>query len=69
MGENGDTILCCLGEVDHSRPYFVGLLGQRYGWHQEVDGKDSSLTMSFEKAEAFDQYLYSCLCFEIHIIE
>ncbi len=29
MSDNAQTILSCLREVDHSRPYFVGLLGQR----------------------------------------
>ena len=25
----------CLAEIDRSRPYFIGLLGQRYGWVPE----------------------------------
>lgn len=58
MTDSGDTILTCLREVDHSRPYFVGLLGERYGWHQEKDdGKDALLRKTFEKAESVDEYL------------
>ena len=28
----GAVLPICLAEIDRSRPYFVGLLGQRYGW-------------------------------------
>jgi hypothetical protein len=28
----GKAIRICLDEVDHCRPYFIGLLGERYGW-------------------------------------
>ena len=53
MGDDGDTVLCCLREVDHSRPYFVGILGERYGWHQErEDGRDVLLNKSLDKAQA-----------------
>lgn len=31
-GRNGRVIEACLEEVDNSRPFFVGLIGQRYGW-------------------------------------
>jgi hypothetical protein len=30
--ENGKVIDICLSEIDKSRPYFIGLLGERYGW-------------------------------------
>jgi tetratricopeptide (TPR) repeat protein len=29
---DGDVLPICLAEIDRSRPYFIGLLGQRYGW-------------------------------------
>lgn len=47
---NMQTILRCLQQVDNSRPYFVGLLGERYGWHQERDGNDAALSKSFDVA-------------------
>src|SRR4029079_16722410 len=28
----GDVLRIGLPEIDRSRPYFIGLLGQRYGW-------------------------------------
>ena len=29
---NGMVISTCLQEIDNSRPFFIGLLGERYGW-------------------------------------
>src|SRR5712692_3979980 len=28
----GKVLPICLAEIDKSRPYFIGLLGERYGW-------------------------------------
>jgi tetratricopeptide (TPR) repeat protein len=28
----GKTVGLCLTEIDHCRPYFLGILGERYGW-------------------------------------
>jgi len=33
----GKVIPICLGEIDRCRPYFVGMLGERYGWIPPVD--------------------------------
>jgi preprotein translocase subunit SecA/nephrocystin-3 len=30
--QNGHVVSLCLDEIDKSRPYFLGLLGERYGW-------------------------------------
>lgn len=30
--EQGKVIEICLNEIDNSRPYFIGILGERYGW-------------------------------------
>lgn len=29
---NGKVISTCLQEIDNSKPYFIGILGERYGW-------------------------------------
>lgn len=29
--EQGETLPLCLGEIDRCRPYFISLLGERYG--------------------------------------
>jgi len=32
QAESGSTLSICLQEIDRCRPYFIGLLGERYGW-------------------------------------
>jgi hypothetical protein len=35
--KQGKILPICLAEIDRSRPYFIGLLGERYGWVPEKD--------------------------------
>ncbi len=37
QAERGEVLPICLAEIDRSRPFFVGLLGERYGWVPEKD--------------------------------
>lgn len=30
--ESGHALQVCLDEINHSRPFFIGFLGERYGW-------------------------------------
>ena len=30
--EKGEVLPICLAEIDNARPFFIGLLGERYGW-------------------------------------
>src|ERR1051325_378318 len=30
--EQGKVLKICLDEIDLCRPYFIGILGERYGW-------------------------------------
>jgi hypothetical protein len=32
QANEGQVLPLCLAEIERSRPYFIGLLGQRYGW-------------------------------------
>lgn len=41
----------CLSEVDNCRPYFLCLLGSRYGWAQRAEAEDQLLSLTFAKAE------------------
>ena len=41
--KQGKVLPICLAEIDRSRPYFIGLLGERYGWVPEKDLYESSL--------------------------
>jgi nephrocystin-3 len=34
QSESGQVLRTCLTEIDRCRPYFVALLGERYGWAQ-----------------------------------
>lgn len=33
--ENGETVKICLREIGNSQPYFIGILGNRYGWQPD----------------------------------
>ena len=33
--KQGKTVALCLSEIDNCRPYFLGILGERYGWIPE----------------------------------
>lgn len=35
-GKDGKIISICIEEIDNSRPFFIGLLGERYGWRPTV---------------------------------
>ena len=46
---SGRTIRICLEEIDRCRPYFIGILGSRYGWvpgSTEIE-KDEELLREF----------------------
>ena len=30
--EKGETLKICLDEIENSRPFFIGIIGERYGW-------------------------------------
>ncbi len=36
--ENGEVLPICLAEIDRARPYFIGMLGERYGWIPPPEG-------------------------------
>ena len=41
----GDVVQICLDEIDRCRPFFIGILGHRYGWIPELsDQQRSELT-------------------------
>eukprot|EP01105_Mastigella_eilhardi_P013589 TRINITY_DN3099_c0_g1_i3.p1 TRINITY_DN3099_c0_g1~~TRINITY_DN3099_c0_g1_i3.p1 ORF type:complete len:1200 (+),score=287.12 TRINITY_DN3099_c0_g1_i3:441-4040(+) len=46
----GNTIKICLSEIDRCRPYFLCLLGERYGWHQTPGTPDLLLQKTFSRA-------------------
>src|SRR5438128_6935031 len=36
QSERGEVLPICLAEIQRCRPYFIGLLGERYGWIPDV---------------------------------
>ncbi|MFX0064189.1 MAG: tetratricopeptide repeat protein, partial [Candidatus Hermodarchaeota archaeon] len=43
QAKRGEVIPICLAEIDGSRPYFIGLLGERYGWVPSTKEIDEDL--------------------------
>jgi len=43
--QQGKVLPICLAEIDRSRPYFIGFLGERYGWVPEAGQYDLSLLL------------------------
>ena len=41
--QQGKVLPICLAEIDRARPYFIGLLGERYGWVPQETQYDLSL--------------------------
>ena len=38
QAERGEVLPICLAEIDRARPYFIGMLGERYGWIPPPEG-------------------------------
>ena len=43
--QQGKVLPICLAEIDRSRPFFMGFIGERYGWVPEAEKYDLSLIM------------------------
>jgi tetratricopeptide (TPR) repeat protein len=41
--ERGEVLPICLAEIDRARPYFIGMLGERYGWIPPRNGYAADL--------------------------
>ena len=41
--ERGEVLPICLAEIDRSRPWFIGMLGERYGWVPPSEKYDPTL--------------------------
>jgi hypothetical protein len=37
QAERGEVLPICLAEIDRARPYFIGMLGERYCWPPTAD--------------------------------
>ena len=43
QAESGQVLPICLSEIEKCRPFFIGLLGERYGWVPSADAYESEL--------------------------
>jgi hypothetical protein len=43
--QRGKVLPICMAEIDRSRPFFMGFIGERYGWIPEKDQYDLSLIL------------------------
>ena len=43
--QQGKVLPICLAEIDRARPFFMGLLGERYGWVPSPEHFDLSLLL------------------------
>eukprot|EP00057_Strongylocentrotus_purpuratus_P006384 XP_011660858.1 PREDICTED: uncharacterized protein LOC576310 isoform X1 [Strongylocentrotus purpuratus] len=50
QSNDGQTISICLREIDRCRPYFLCLLGDRFGWSQKEGEVDELLNKSYDYA-------------------
>eukprot|EP01130_Rhizamoeba_saxonica_P006997 TRINITY_DN2803_c0_g1_i3.p1 TRINITY_DN2803_c0_g1~~TRINITY_DN2803_c0_g1_i3.p1 ORF type:complete len:1483 (+),score=328.80 TRINITY_DN2803_c0_g1_i3:163-4611(+) len=50
QSESGDTLKICLSEIDRCRPYFIGILGGRYGWSLKPGVPDDLFHKTLNKA-------------------
>lgn len=48
-GKEGKILYACMGEIDNSRPFFIGLLGDRYGWQPTIADLGESAPMLLER--------------------
>lgn len=42
LTENGKVIEICMNEIDNSHPFFIGLIGKRYGWRPSLSEYDNN---------------------------
>ncbi|XP_061175870.1 uncharacterized protein LOC133184810 [Saccostrea echinata] len=50
QSSDGKTIAICLKEIERCRPYFLCLMGERFGWSQKSDSNDELLSKTYDYA-------------------
>ena len=65
--QQGKVLPICLAEIDRSRPFFMGFLGERYGWVPEAAQYDRSLLLEQDWLEK-NQYLGNKSVTELEIL-
>ncbi|XP_038058559.1 uncharacterized protein LOC119729838 [Patiria miniata] len=72
---DGKTISICLREIEKCRPYFICLMGDRFGWSQRQTRPDKLLNKSYDYAienfkplEWIDQYRFESSVTKLEIM-
>lgn len=54
QAEQGKVIWICLNEIERSKPFFISILGTRYGWQPELDilKKDTQLIHKYPNIQS-----------------
>lgn len=63
--KNNNVVGKCLENIDKARPFFIGLLGQRYGWQPGHEFLDNTIKQ-FPELEKFYNQAYSVTEHEIN---
>lgn len=56
--QNGKVISTCLQEIDNSRPFFIGLIGSRYGWQPTLEDLRCFPSL-LERYPILDKYVHA----------
>ena len=51
--ESGKVVEICLREIEHSKPFFVGIIGNRYGWVPSARDLGESLRERFSQVNGY----------------
>jgi nephrocystin-3 len=65
QAERGEVLPICLAEIDRARPYFVGMLGERYGWIPPRDAYELTL---LERQKWLEDHRGGCSVTELEIL-
>jgi tetratricopeptide (TPR) repeat protein len=65
QAERGETLPICLSEIERCRPFFLALLGDRYGW---TPGADAYTEALLETQPWLREHLEGCSVTELEII-
>ena len=63
--EQGKVIGICLAEIDNCRPYFIGMLGERYGW---IPPEDKYPALVLEQQTWLQQHVGGASVTELEIL-
>lgn len=56
--QNGKVVEICLREIENSIPFFIGIIGNRYGWIPSKDDLGENVTERFSNVNKYiDQHL------------